>query len=110
VSAPDDATGGGTSLATIPADADSGRNWRDLWRPALHLATMRSAERRARVLQHPDLAELLTRPEVGYARPDQWTGYIPPEMWCEKRNDSPRRAALVAIATEAKAREHKAVT
>jgi hypothetical protein len=69
---------------------------------------MRSRERRERVLKHPDLAELLTRPEVGYARPDQWTGYVPPEMWNDSRNDSPRRAALVAIATEAMNREKRA--
>ncbi len=108
---------GGDALSTpvtgtannLQRAGDNPRDWRELWRPALHLAVMRSKTRRERVLKYPDLAELLTRPEIGYARPDQWTGYVPPEMWNGDRNDHPRRAALVAIATEAMARENRSL-
>jgi hypothetical protein len=102
---PDDTRGGGTSDSSLQSATASGRDWRKLWRFALHQALRRSGDRRTRVLRHPDLAELLTRPEVGYSDPRQWTGYVPPELWNGRPNDSPRRAALVAIATEAMQRE-----
>lgn len=64
----------------------------------------RIARNRDLILGHPDLAEHLTRPPLGYTRPDQWNGFIPPELFDGARNDSPRRAALVELLTEAEAR------
>lgn len=84
-------------------------------------AQRKNRERRARVLAHPDLARRLTQPPLSYKRPEQWNGYIAPRLLAEdacsscsnysrgrcpghhvaKVNDSPRRAALVAIAREA---------
>jgi hypothetical protein len=93
----------------ISADRDSRRDWRELWQREYRLALARAAERRARVLAHPDLAELLTVREVGYARPEQWTGYIPPATWNGEHNDSPRRATLTAIAAEAMRRGKVAI-
>lgn len=64
-----------------------------------------SETRRYRVLGHEDLAVTLTKPPLGYARPDQWSGYVPPRMWAEQLNDSPHRAALVGICAEAATRD-----
>ena len=61
--------------------------------------------RRAAALKHPDLAARLTQPPLSWSRPERWNGYIPPRMWQESPNDSPRRVALVEIAAEAMARE-----
>lgn len=58
--------------------------------------------RRIRVLAHDDLAARLTRPPLSYTKPGQWNGYVPPALdACGRRNNSPRRAALVEIAAEA---------
>ncbi len=35
-------------------------------------------ERRRRVLAHPDLAQRLTARPLGFQRPEQWNGYVPP--------------------------------
>lgn len=56
------------------------------------------------VLQFPDLYARLTEPPIGYARPDQWTGFIPPELSDGAHNGSGRREALLALVTEARAR------
>jgi hypothetical protein len=85
--------------------------------------------RRAAVLKHKDLRARLVA-ELGYARPEQWNGYIPPatiSRWSddelsrspegrpnqrgkraagEQANDSPRRAVLMEISAEAWNREH----
>jgi len=87
--------------------------------------TRRCQARRAAVLSHPDLAARLTEPDIGYSKPSDWNGWIPPAFIRpgsaeellqsptgrlnqrgkraagEEPNDSPRRAALVEIATEA---------
>ncbi|MEU0236811.1 hypothetical protein ABZ234_03905 [Nocardiopsis sp. NPDC006198] len=63
-----------------------------------------NAERRRAVLAHPDLAERLTLPPLNFSSPDRWEGYIPPEMWQQVPNNSPRRLALVAIYEEALSR------
>lgn len=63
-----------------------------------------NAERRRAVLAHADLAERLCEEPLSFARPDQWTGYIPPAMWQGTPNTSPRRKALVAIYDEALSR------
>lgn len=61
---------------------------------------------RGAVLQFPDLYARLTEPPIGYARADQWTGYIPPEQSDGSHNGSARRAALAALVAEARARLH----
>lgn len=70
-----------------------------------------AAHQRDQVLAHPDLAAQLVR-RLGYQRPDQWNGYVPPrwfesggitgERWIP--NDSPARAVLVELVAEAAAR------
>jgi len=62
---------------------------------------------REAVLAHPDLAERLTQPPLGYAQPSQWNGFVPPELFNNQINDSPRRAALVAVVDEALARSEQ---
>lgn len=74
---------------------------RPLWEHAVRDATARMRDRKAAVLAHPDLAQRLTEEPLNFARPDQWNGGIPPEMFNGEHNDSPRRAALVEIAEEA---------
>ena len=85
------------------------------------LSRGRSQRRRKLVLSHPDLAELLTHPTIGYTRPDQWNGWIPPATVPDDSpnptpgpttdgpgyvtNDSPRRAALIELVEEAERRE-----
>ncbi len=63
-----------------------------------------NAERRRAVLAHADLAERLCEEPLSFARPDQWTGYIPPAVWQGTPNTSPRRRALVEIYEEALSR------
>lgn len=68
----------------------------------------RNIDYRRRVLSHPELAKKLTQHPIGYDRPEQWTGFIPPQ-WITSAsadpdhrimNQSPQRAALVRIMTE----------
>jgi hypothetical protein len=63
------------------------------------------AEDRKRVLKHPDLAARLCEPPLGFSRPEQWMGYIPPDTCGQQLNLSPCRDALLAIATAAYERE-----
>ncbi len=65
-----------------------------------------AAERRRRVLAHPDLAQRLTERPLGFPRPEMWNGYIPPatgfwervsrpgEIPAEVPNNSPVYLAL----------------
>ncbi len=50
-----------------------------------------AAERRRRVLAYPDLAERLTKRPLGFARPELWTGYVPPAtgFWGPVRDPRP---------------------
>lgn len=65
-----------------------------------------NAERRATVLRHPDLAEKLCDRPMSYQRPDQWTGYVAPELLeTGARNTSPYREQVAAIYEEALRRE-----
>jgi hypothetical protein len=88
-----------------------------LWRNALAKAQQESAQRRAAVLAHPDLAALLCQPPLGYSSPDKWNGFIPPRFLppdskgIVQPNASPGRAVLVAISAEALDRDgaHDAV-
>lgn len=60
---------------------------------------------RRRVLAHPDIAQRLVT-ELGYKRPEQWFGYIPPRVDSVGRlNDSPRRRALLDILAAVMERE-----
>jgi hypothetical protein len=70
--------------------------------------TVACRERRAAVLKHPDLCQQLLD-ELGYQRPEQWNGFIPPATFNGAPNDSPRRAALMLISAEAWKREHPAL-
>lgn len=65
--------------------------------------------RRAAVLAHPDLAERLKSAPLSVAEPRQWSGFVPPAT-VERRHsasliNSPVRAQLVAIVTEAQRRD-----
>lgn len=55
---------------------------------------------------HPDLAALICRAYL-FDRISQWSGYIPPREWAEKRNDSPLRRAVVEACAEAWRRENQ---
>lgn len=57
--------------------------------------------RRELVLRHPEIATRLTQPPLRYSRPEVWNGWVPPFMWGEQINNSPRRAALIVIVAEA---------
>jgi hypothetical protein len=63
-------------------------------------ARQAARDRRRRVLAHPDLARRLAL-EMGYTRPEAWSGYIPPATIPAAHgpvtNTSPRRAALIAV-------------
>jgi len=74
---------------------------------AMLVAQAREAnrQRRARVLAHPDIAQRLTQSPLNFTTPQQWTGYVPPEQHGGVRNDSHRRAALVAIMRDVGAAE-----
>jgi hypothetical protein len=63
---------------------------------------------RDRVLRHPDIAARLCDPPLRYSRPENWTGYVPPETWQGKRNDAPQRTQLLDIITAAVKREKEA--
>ncbi len=68
-----------------------------------------AAERRRRVLAHPDLAEWLTRRPLSFVRPELWNGYVPPasgfwgpvsrpnELPVEVPNNSPCYYALCEL-------------
>lgn len=92
----------------------------DLWKIARDQSKKDSAARRALVLRHPDLAQKLCSQLIGYSRPENWNGWIPPATVPDMSagaegpttsgpgympNDSPRRAALVALVAEAERRE-----
>lgn len=64
-----------------------------------------SARRRALVLRHDDLAKRLTVQPLNFTTPEHWNGSLPPEMWNQVRNDSPRRPVLLALVAEAERRE-----
>lgn len=63
---------------------------------------------RDRVLRHPDIAARLCERPLGYSRPEVWNGYVPPETWQGRHNDSPQRKALLEIITAAVEAEKEA--
>ncbi len=76
-----------------------------------------AAERRRRVLAHPDLAQRLTERPLGFMRPEMWNGYVPPasgfsgrvtgpgELPAEVANDSPVYFALCELGRAVAERE-----
>jgi hypothetical protein len=106
-----------TTLARIPqagrhlvalADAASTTAIAQRTRSEIAKAGAVCADRRARVLRHPELAARLTQPPVGYQSAEQWNGYVPPARVPAGDdgidgllNNSPRRAALIDISAEA---------
>lgn len=99
---PDEKTG-----VVVPMARRGRRSMRAALESARAEAREQAAQRRARVLAHADLADRLTAPPLGYARPEQWNGYVPPATWQEARNGSARRAALVELCAEALRREQE---
>lgn len=76
-----------------------------VWKGGRDRAHAENARRKQLVLQHPDLAERLTKAPLNYPRPDQWSGYVPEsEVWQGARNNSPAVAALWQLLAEAEAR------
>jgi len=67
------------------------------WRHIVNEELARCAERRDRVLAHPDLAQQLCDHPLKIADPTRWNGYVPPEMWQTQRNDSPYRAQIMRV-------------
>lgn len=58
------------------------------------------------VLKHPDLVAELRKPPCSFTSPENWGGYLPPDRdEFGKRNNSPFRAQLDRIVTEARRRE-----
>jgi hypothetical protein len=83
------------------------------WRIAARTARQQSIEQVKMVMRYRDLAERLCQPPIGYAKPEQWNGYVPPAYDAERidgvtpLNDSPRRTALLEEAAErADAEQH----
>ena len=64
-----------------------------------------NAARRALILRHPDIATRLTKQPLNFTAPEYWNGSLPPELWNQVRNDSPRRPALLEMVAEAEKRE-----
>lgn len=87
-------TDGTDALTAADADAASA--------PA---AAITGSDLRSRVLAHPDLAARLCDPPLRYSRPDAWTGYVPPDTWQGRHNDSTRRLQLIGIIAELEGRE-----
>lgn len=73
----------------------------ELWRRQHADAMARREANRAAVLAHPDLAERLTQPPIGYTKPEQWHGGTGPDTFNGGHNDSPRHAALAELVAEA---------
>lgn len=75
-------------------------------REATEAAAIECADNRAAVLAYDDLAAMLTKPPLSYARPEQWNGYVPPRTDANGTlNTSRRRVALVALVQTARSRK-----
>lgn len=85
------------------------------YRRASLVVRQEQAERRKRVVAHPDLRARLTEPPLSYQRPEQWTGYVPPKLLPQADdqqhtaalNTSARRRVLVELCAEALRREQE---
>jgi hypothetical protein len=74
------------------------------WGEPVRTAHAETTRNRALVLSHPDLAKRLTDYPLHLTDPHQWSGYLPPVMAGGVHNNSPIRAQLVHILTDALAR------
>lgn len=74
---------------------------------AARAAARQTSEQHKLIMRYPDIRARLCDPPLGYAKPEQWHGYIPPAYDAERidgvtrLNDSPRRTALLALLEEA---------
>jgi len=85
----------------LMAENDAGRFIKHQMAEAQRTATYR----RGLVLRYPDLAEQLTKPPIGHARPEIWNGYIPPATDCTGAiNTAACRPVLLTLVAEAEAR------
>jgi hypothetical protein len=99
-----------------PRMAPDPDRWHRMWEAALTEAAAASESRRALVLgskppeddDTPPLSARLLAEPLGYAYASQWAGFIPPEMFNGNRNDSRRRAALLALVEDALALDAEA--
>lgn len=94
-------------FGTMPNESpqDAARRRAD-WADYFGGFTQNAKRNRALVLAHADLASALTANPIGYADPQQWSGFIPPATDSNGRLITcMRRAALVAIVGEAIRRE-----
>jgi hypothetical protein len=110
----------------LDAWAHARRDQRLRFLDAIETAHRDAQHRRRLVLSHKDIAERLVT-ELGYQRPDQWNGYVPPKLaeyhsknwaggvWLDgvwvadpvsgPLNTSPRRRVLLEIVAAAVERE-----
>lgn len=81
------------------------------WGDPIAEAQEKCAERRRRVLAHPDIALRLTMRPLSFTTPEHWNGYIGssevPTISGYKPNMSPRRKALIAILRAVEKRENE---
>jgi hypothetical protein len=98
-----------TAYGDVVAEETIRQRLMALFRGEKSRSKARSKERRRLVLAHEDLRKALCAPLIGYSRPENWNGWIPPESDSSgARNDSSRRAALVALVAEAERRAQAA--
>lgn len=77
---------------------------------AARQATKQTDDQHKLVMRYKDIAAKLCDPPLGYDKPDQWHGYIPPAYDPEgvdgvtPLNTSPQRVALMALLEEAAVR------
>jgi hypothetical protein len=100
------------------------RDWSAEFRQAAVRGRAECEARRARVLRYVDLRRALSQPPLAFTEPERWSGFVPPRVLAEdacpacprhcrghdhlaRVNDSPRRAALIAISAEAFRREQE---
>lgn len=89
--------------SAAPTPRRSG-SWDDIAREVRE----KCAERRARVLAHPDIAKRLCDLPMRYPSPEFWTGYIPgPTRGDDRPNNSPIRRQLLSIVQAVYEREQE---
>lgn len=80
---------------------------RQILRDAAKSARTQTDDQHKLIARYKDIAAKLCDPPLGYDKPEQWHGYIPPAYDPEHidgvtpLNDSPRRTALLALLEEA---------
>lgn len=85
------------------------KSFRDMWEAKLAESKPNSLNRKALVMAYPDLVAKLTQPPIGFRRPEEWSGWIPPELDEDGQvNPSRRAAGLRALVEEAERRARAA--